>query len=99
MRCHFARYRGGSNAIGSHTTRKSEFSHFRQIAAIAASQTGQSNNFSAGETRQTVAQAPENKAPRATHRFWIDLAQLLLSNLHRMVCYSYFLPISRTATA
>ena len=56
MRCHFARYRGGCNAIGSHTTRKSEFSHFRQIAAIAASQTGQSNNFSAGETRQTDAQ-------------------------------------------
>ncbi|HAO87648.1 MAG TPA: hypothetical protein DCR00_01890 [Gammaproteobacteria bacterium] len=98
MRCHFARYRGGCNAIGSHTTRKSEFSHFRQIAAIAASQTGQSNNFSAGETRQTL-KPEENKAPRATHRFWIDLAQLLLSNLHSMVCYSYFLPISRTATA
>ncbi|HBQ00819.1 MAG TPA: hypothetical protein DD672_10120 [Gammaproteobacteria bacterium] len=48
--------------------------------------------------RQTL-KPEENKAPRATHRFWIDLAQLLLSNLHSMVCYSYFLPISRTATA
>jgi hypothetical protein len=59
-----------------------QLSNFRQIAALPASQSGQSNHFLPSNPGGQAAKPAGHKAPRASRRIWLILAQLL-QNSHQ----------------